>query len=65
MDADGSNATMLVEGVTWRPAWSLDGTRIAYEGLLEVIVIDADGSNPVCLTCPEGGVTPAWSPSRH
>ncbi len=53
-------------GADLDPAWSPDGTRIAFasarEGNLEIFVMDATGANPVRLTF--GGVNdqPAWSP---
>ena len=49
------------------PAWSPDGTRIAYtstrDGNDEIYVMHADGSNPVQLTHPQySDNRPAWSP---
>ncbi|MFQ5874860.1 MAG: TolB family protein, partial [Dehalococcoidia bacterium] len=50
-----------------RPAWSPDGTKIAFtsdrDGNWEIYVMDADGSNPRNLTnLPIGEYEPAWSP---
>ena len=59
------------------PAWSPDGTKIAFESRLDVLganpggdmeiwVMNADGTDPRMLTSntahDEG---PAWSPGRH
>ncbi len=51
------------------PAWSPEGTKIAFTGIVdgnvEVFVMNADGSNPVNLTnnsAPD--LEPAWSPKR-
>ena len=49
------------------PAWSPDGTRIAFtstrDGDDEIYVMHADGSNPVQLTQPQSSDDcPAWSP---
>jgi hypothetical protein len=49
------------------PAWSPDGTRIAFESLRngdsEIYVMDADGSNPVNLTRNQAeDRAPTWSP---
>jgi len=50
-----------------RPAWSPDGTRIAFQtdrdGNLEIYVMNADGSNPINLTnSPADDEDPSWSP---
>jgi TolB protein len=64
----GTGLTRLTEtGDAWGPAWSHDGTRIAYEdwsdGDSEIYVMDADGSNVVQLTDNDiEDASPAWSP---
>jgi Tol biopolymer transport system component len=68
MNADGSNPTRLtIDGGNDEPAWSPDGTRIAFtkykDGSADIYVMGADGSNPTRLTTAD--VTddePAWSP---
>ncbi|HTG44796.1 MAG TPA: hypothetical protein VK633_09715 [Verrucomicrobiae bacterium] len=74
MDASGSNPVRLTDTPEddLDPAWSPDGTRIAYTavapecgvgGSLEVFVMNADGSNQTGLTCRQGvDASPAWSP---
>lgn len=77
LNADGSGLTTLFDVVgafDSAPAWSPDGTRIAFESNanadggnpehdMEIWVMDADGANPTRLTHnalhDEG---PAWSP---
>lgn len=72
MDADGSNPTQLTFSSdaqeTW-PAWSPDGTQIAYtsnadDDSQDVWVMDADGSNQARLTVNTGvfDAFPEWSP---
>src|SRR5215218_6576754 len=78
MDADGSNQTNLTntpdtnEG---QPAWSPDGTKIAFTGpgapnedgirLGDVYIIDADGTNRTNLTDTPNrrDYQPSWAPS--
>ena len=64
MDADGSNRARLTNTAAYEgdPAWSPDGSRIAFFRDFEIYVIDPDGSNPMNLTqnnAFDGG--PAWS----
>jgi Tol biopolymer transport system component len=67
VNLDGSNLTQLTDspGEEWDPAWSPDGTRIAFssfrDGSIEIYVMNADGSGQTRLTT-DGGVTPDWSP---
>jgi len=45
------------------PAWSPDGSRIAFTSGFEIYVMDADGSNAVNLTNNRfENRNPAWSP---
>lgn len=70
MDADGSNQTNITNH--WKsdiqPAWSPDGTRIAFASIRDinnedVYVMGADGSNPTRITNdPSNDRCPAWSP---
>ncbi len=74
VNPDGTNAAELThDGLVKRnPAYSPDGSRIAYEattegdpsyGHREIFVVSANGSNPVQLTAGSGSSTyPAWSP---
>ena len=71
MDADGSNSTRLTNhpASDVNPAWSPDGTKIAFVssragfGNDEIYVMNADGSNPIRLTNEDAGdYEPAWSP---
>ena len=67
MGADGSGAHPVTDssGSYHDPAWSPDGTRIAYTDWTtdRVFIMDSDGSNPQAVT--ESGVRgccPAWRP---
>ena len=62
--ADGSSVTAVpgAEGGSG-PAWSPDGTQIAFERDGEIFVIGAAGGTPVNLTNhPALDTSPAWSP---
>ena len=51
MNADGSDPVNLTQGRDCAsPAWSPDGTQIAYIASGEIWLIDADGSNPQQVT---------------
>ena len=72
MNADGSAQTRLIDDPTAEyraPAWSPDGTRIAYRRepggneTQEIWVVDADGTNAVQLTDNAAADdVPTWSP---
>ncbi len=65
MEASGSTPVMLTAGA--HPAWSPDGTRVAFaapaDGHDEIDVMNADGSAPTRLTHTKTGASsPAWKP---
>jgi Ca2+-binding RTX toxin-like protein len=68
--AAGGTPTQLVDLHANDPAYSPDGTRIAFEnraeGCCDIGVMDADGTNPVTITSgPSGNAgdqDPSWSP---
>ncbi|HSP54779.1 MAG TPA: hypothetical protein VLS25_04245 [Dehalococcoidia bacterium] len=76
MNLDGSEVTQLTEspGYDSAPAWSPDGTKIAFtrvdavsspgvQGQYDIAVINADGSGLTMLTDDPGiDQDPAWSP---
>jgi pimeloyl-ACP methyl ester carboxylesterase len=72
MNADGSNQRRLLDFPVLEPAWSPDGTRIAFgsdqEGFRGLYVMDADGVEQGSLTLQKlsstrtGENCPAWSP---
>src|SRR6266508_4060882 len=64
MSADGSGQRQLtsVPAGAWRPAWSPDGSQIAFDdGGGGMYVIDVDGSGLRHIGLP-GGLDPTWSP---
>lgn len=73
-NADGSNVKRLTSGTLSadQPAWSPDGTRIAYRlsanySPARIWVINADGTNPHAITndAPGEHHHPAWSPRQE
>lgn len=71
VDADGTNIRQYTNGKTfaWAPAWSPDGSTIAYEssavepGNTQIWLIDEDGSNNRVFTDNARlNFAPAWSP---
>jgi Tol biopolymer transport system component len=73
VNAGGMNPVNLTPGPDWGfdPAWSPDGSQIAFIREYEVWVMEADGSNPARLTDPRASLPtaylwnpyePAWSP---
>jgi hypothetical protein len=62
VNADGTGRHLIAaRGIT--PAWSPDGTKLAY-GVPndQVVIANADGSDPQVVT---SGLYPAWSPDGH
>ncbi|HET9671297.1 MAG TPA: hypothetical protein VFQ40_00440 [Actinomycetota bacterium] len=59
------NLTRTEDANEWGPVWSPDGRRIAYssdeDGIPQILVMEADGSNPQRLS-DTWGEYPAWSP---
>ncbi len=67
MSADGSGQRQLtsVPAGAWRPAWSPDGSQIAFDdGGGGMYVIDVDGSGLRHIGLP-GGLDPTWSPDGY
>ncbi len=70
VNADGSGLIRLTDGTEGSenfPAWSPDGTSIAFtswrDGNADIYVIQADGSGQTRLTfSPEDDLVPVWSP---
>ena len=68
MNPDGSNVTRLTNnpGADRDPAWSRDGTKIAFtrgSGIPHIWVMDADGTNPTQVTNTSSWDSqPSWAP---
>jgi TolB protein len=63
MNVDGTGDTPLTIGPSGAPAWSPDGTRLAFTGDSGIYLINADGSGLVRLIA--GGSEPTWSPDAR
>ncbi|HEX6849616.1 MAG TPA: DPP IV N-terminal domain-containing protein [Chitinophagaceae bacterium] len=63
-NADGSNVTRLTNdaAVDGDPAWSPDGTLIAFIRNSNLYIMNADGSDPEQKTFTNLASNPAWSP---
>lgn len=64
MNADGTDVTQLTTGPGWHsdPAWSPDGTKLAFATSTGIHVMNADGSGMVQLTSGDDN-SPSWSPN--
>lgn len=68
MKVDGSDLRQLTSGGAYSPAWSPDGTAIAFMALSssnneDIFVMNADGTGVTQLTTdPSIDTDPAWSP---
>ena len=69
INPDQSNVAQLTSGADqeFEPAWSPDGTRIAFSRSLagggrKIFVMNADGSNQIAITNGPGDSVPSWSP---
>ena len=68
IDPDGSDLVQLTEGDSASPAWSPDGSRLAFskleaDGSWQIATIAADGTDLQVLTSGSGvSEAPAWSP---
>ena len=61
MNANGTHRRRLTIGdADHAPAWSPDGTRIAFERRYDVWLVDADGGNEQLAVA--GAQAPAWAP---
>lgn len=64
MRANGGGKTRLAVGSLDVPAWSPDGARIAYAGVIgQIWVMNADGSGKHALTRTRKGAGVEWAPS--
>jgi Tol biopolymer transport system component len=62
INADGTGLTRLT-GNGIQPSWSPDGTQISYNALLQLFIVNADGSNPHQVLSSRQIIDPVWLPS--
>ena len=65
MNPDGTAPTRLTNDAVgdFGPAWSPDGTKIAFNKGFDIFVMNADGSSPTKLTSAAAmNIGPSWSP---
>ena len=63
INADGTGLHLVSLVFATNPSWAPDGSRLAYNGLIGIAVIGADGSNPHLITGAGSPTSaPSWSP---
>ena len=70
MDLGRTVAFPRFSGDNFSPAWSSDGTKIAFSssmhsGLSEIFIADASGANPRRLSTGKGDVSPVFNPKTN
>jgi TolB protein len=63
INADESGLALLTEG--GHPTWSPDGKQIAFRRNVEILVMNADGSDIRTLTSQLPSMFPIWSPNSQ